>query len=615
MKGTVVVAAAAAIAALFAGAEGAQPDASQGDGASATVTTQRGTTEALLLDATQWENTEVGRLYVSGSEFRTGTRSYIEVSLDENNSFRIKGTTRVKVSKILDASTDVSGKVVRLVELQVIDGEVNARLNRLPDDVRVKVSTPTAVAGTTGTGFTVGFRKAERLTLVTVIESNVLVEALDRADKTIIVNALEQVEVRSWKGGKITATGRGVLSEKLLGKDFVEKFHRRAEKLAVVATGTGHAPEDVAERDERRAESEAAAHDAAHAALSAVVLQLVVNESTTVSDLLAKDNALAAKVYEIIAAASAAETTFAADDSCTVTVQADITAIGEVLGRKLVATIASVREIPKAAYLKKFGARALNTTKRAAETDAQRRLAGKINGSIIKRGSTLEDEADRNAQVRATILGVVQGAIVEEERYFSDGSVAVLMSCMLGQIAENHGEIVGETFLSSPAPAVIHDFMDYRMMRQLAAIAPGQDAGKGARVVEEKKKTQGDLAQEIVRMLGLDSELPPDATELDYIGFLRDRGVRPLPDWRPDEEANEEVLAVVIVQVLGWLSEVEDPTNPDDYIALLEERGLILTSVRGMLGDIEVVNLLVQTTHGTSLGGLYEDNLSSIRGR
>ena len=156
MRRTVVFAVAAVLATLALGVEAAQDDTSQGDesesydasaeAASATVTAQRGTTKVLWLDAEEWENTEVDSLYTSGSEFKTGARSYIEIEFDEDNSFRIKGNTRIKVEKIHDVAEDASGNVIRLVELQVIDGEVNARLHRLPEDVRVKVTSPTAVA-------------------------------------------------------------------------------------------------------------------------------------------------------------------------------------------------------------------------------------------------------------------------------------------------------------------------------------------------------------------------------------------------------------------------------------------------------------------------------------
>lgn len=452
------------LAAVLAPQGATQDDAAAGEVASATVTGQRGTTEVLLLDEEEWAKTKVGRVYTTGTELKTGKRSYIEISLDEQNGFRIKGTTQVRVEKIYDAAEDETGSVIRLVELQIIDGEVNARLNQLPDDVRVRVMSPTAVAGAAGTGFTFSFNKAEKLSLVKVIESSVIVEALDRANKKVKVEALQQVEATPWKGGKITATGRGVLSEKILGKEFVEKFRQKPEDVKVSVTATAPAPEEVTKKDERRAASKTEALDAAHAKLSAVVLGLAVNEFTTVADLIAEDEALAGKVYGVIATLPPAETTFGDDDACTITLALDMKALGEALGQDLGAVIASVEEIAKADYLKKFGARALITTKRAATVDAQRRLAEKIYGSVIEGGRTLENAARQDARVRVTVQGVVRGAVVEEEHYFSDGSVSVVMSCPGDQIAANHGAIVGDTFLSSPEPAVIHDFLDYRVM-------------------------------------------------------------------------------------------------------------------------------------------------------
>jgi len=138
--------------------------------------------------------------------------------------------------------------------------------------------------------------------------------------------------------------------------------------------------------------------------------------------------------------------------------------LDESLGQALAGTIASVEEMPKADYLKKFNARAAITTKRAAVVDAQRRLAEKIYGSVIEGGRTLDDAARQNAQVRVTVQGVVRGAVVEEEHYFTDGSVTVVMSCPGDQVGERHGDIVGDTFLSSPQPTVVHDFEDYRVM-------------------------------------------------------------------------------------------------------------------------------------------------------
>jgi len=436
------------------------------DGDSATVSAQRGTTEALVLDTEKWAATKVGRTYTTGTELKTGKRSYIEVALDEHNSFRIKGTTQVKVEKLLATTEGESGKVIRLVELQVIDGEVNARLNKLPEDVRVRVSSPMAVAGASGTGFTVSFNKAKGLSLVKVIQSTVLVEARDREDKQVEVGAFEQVEATPWKGGQITATGRGLLSEKLLGKDFVEKFRQKPEEVEVTVTGTAPAPDDVRQQQRRRDEAKAAALDAARSKLAEVVFGLAVNEFTTVADLLAEDEALAEKVYRVIAALPPKATAFDEADSATVTLTLDLAALDESLGQAVAGTLATVKEVPKADYLRIFGVRPAITTKRAAVVDAQRRLAEKIYGSVIEGGRVLDDVAKQNAQVRVTIQGVVRGAVVVTERYYTDGSVTVIMSAPGDQIADKHGDIVGDTFLSSPQPAIIHDFTDYRAMNQ-----------------------------------------------------------------------------------------------------------------------------------------------------
>jgi hypothetical protein len=436
--------------------------AQDGESTAAKVTAQRGTTEALLLDTEDWVDTKIGRVYTTGTELKTGTRSYIEVALDENNSFRIKGTTQVKVEKIMAASEDEAGKVIRLVELQVIDGEVNARLNDLPEDVRVNVASPTAVAGASGTGFTVSVDALKKLSKVKVVDGGVLVQALDSADKKVEVDAFQQVDVTPWEGGTIQATGHGVLSEKVLGKAFVDKFRQQPEAITVTAAATAQAPEELRNTPERRAAAEEEATDQARSNMSALVLGLVVNELTTVADLLAADETLATKVYAAIAELKPAETEFGDDDSCTVTLVLDLKAIDETLGKAVAGTIASVEELAREDYLAKFGPQAAITTKRAAEVDAQRRLAEKIYGSVIEGGQVLNDVA--TAPVRVTIQGVVRGAVVTETHYFSDGSVTVVMTCQGDAIAEQHGDIVGDTFLSSPEPAVISDFMDYRAM-------------------------------------------------------------------------------------------------------------------------------------------------------
>ena len=608
MRRTIAAAVVAAALVAAADAEAAEGSESRNEEGGTRVTAQRGTTEALLLDATEWVKTQIGAIYAGGSGLRTGPRSYIEVYFDEANGFRIKADTEVRVDKVLETSEDGSGHVVRLVELEVIDGEVNARLGRLPEDVRVNVTSPSAVAGATGTGFTFIFNKREQDTLVKVVHDTVVVGARDRADKQVAVAALEQIEVRPWADGKLTATGRAVLSEKELGKEFVARFREKEGELKVSAIGTALASDDVTDRDLRRAGSQEAATDAARSALASLVLQLAIDArpdagATTVADVLARDKA-ASKVYELIGNAEVSGVTFTEDDACTVVVQVDLAALAEALGRKLGATVRGVREITEDDYVNTFGAEALEATRKAAEADGKRRLRLKLNGSIIARGRTLEDEAVRNADVRLTILGVLDNAVVEEAHVYSDGSVALLMSCLLSKIAENHPEIVGALYMSSPEPVMLNDFMDYRFMREHLA---GVREGEGG-------QTQGALAKALVKMLGRENEMDPNATDQDYANFLALLGIFPIGGWDVRAPATEEDIAVVLVNVLGLLPEVDDPDNPDDYLALLRERRLGLGSVRSILGNVGLNNPLVQVAGGTPLSGLYQDNLSSVRG-
>ncbi|MBN1917043.1 MAG: FecR domain-containing protein [Verrucomicrobia bacterium] len=612
--------AAALVAAVFAssGRAGAtEEEASANDQEGTRVTAQRGTAEALLLGAAEWVATQIDSSYPCGCELRTGRRSYMEVYFDEANSFRIKADTHVRVGKVLETVEGESGSIVRLVEIEMVDGEVNARLGRLPDDVRVNVTSPSAVAGATGTGFTFIFNRREQETLVKVTHDSVLVGARDRADKQVAVAALQQVEVRPWADGELTAVGRAALDEKELGKESVARFRQKeGADLTVSAVGTAPALDEAlpqgataAERAQRRGESLAAATDAARSALADLIYGLAVDAPaeapmTTVADVLAQDSGLASKVYELINNAAIAGPTFTDDDACTVVAQLELAALGEALGQELGTGLRGVREITEAGYLATFGADALAATRKAAEADGKRRLRLKLNKSIIDRGRTLEDEANRNANVRLTILGVIDKAVVKETHFYSDGSLGLLMSCILSTIAENHPEIVGTLYMSSPEPVLLGDFMDYRFVREhLAAV---REDGGG--------QSQGALAKAIVKMLGLEDRMDPNATDQDYANFLAAMGAFPIGGWRVGHVATEEDLAVVLVKMLGLLPEVDDPDDPEGYLALLRERGLVLGNIRNLLGNTGAVNPLLQVVGGTPLSGLYQNNVSTVRG-
>jgi len=161
------------------------------------------------------------------------------------------------------------------------------------------------------------------------------------------------------------------------------------------------------------------------------------------------------------------------------------------------------------------------------------------------------------------------------------------------------------------------------MAAEPAETGDGTPADEGQPVVQEQPMTQAELAVIIVRMLGLESEIDanvgakstlsvrPEVSPMVYVEFLRRMGIHPLPDWDPNAEVTKEALAVILVQVLGLLAEVEDRSDPNAYVTVLEERDLILTNVRDVLSEIEVINPVIQIP----IGGLFQENLSTTRGR
>ena len=162
------------------------------------------------------------------------------------------------------------------------------------------------------------------------------------------------------------------------------------------------------------------------------------------------------------------EQKFLDEGDAEVTVQIDLSALNKAIGRDLTAVLATVREISKSEYLKKFGKRAYLTTWRAAEVDCNRRLAEKIYGNIIDSKTTLRDmdakEPDRKISI--TIRGIIKDNETVGQRFFADGSIAIDMALPGSGIAHHYSDIVGENYLSSPEAAFVTDFEQFRALAE-----------------------------------------------------------------------------------------------------------------------------------------------------
>ena len=125
----------------------------------------------------------------------------------------------------------------------------------------------------------------------------------------------------------------------------------------------------------------------------------------------------------------------------------------------------ALREIGETDYGSIFGALAKVTTKRAAVTDAYRKLAEKTYGVVVDSKTTLENFAVTNDTIRTTVRGIVQGAREVKTQYYSDGSVAVAMEIdgvrVKNECTPLAGDIFGVDCIPGPDVVTAADFEDF----------------------------------------------------------------------------------------------------------------------------------------------------------
>jgi len=104
--------------------------------------------------------------------------------------------------------------------------------------------------------------------------------------------------------------------------------------------------------------------------------------------------------------------------------------------------------------------------------------------------------------------------------------------------------------------------------------------------------THLELAQAMVRALGLQQDVPATATPADYATYLTGKGIEPLRGWIPDAEVNKEDLAVVTVLALGLAAEVEKADDAASYAAVLDERQISLPTVKDVISNVRVTSTM-----------------------
>ncbi|MBN2190093.1 MAG: LPP20 family lipoprotein [Candidatus Aureabacteria bacterium] len=402
------------------------------------VTNVTGTVKSHPASSESWGPLRTGNDISKGSIIKTESLSFADLLFDQDNRFRIMENTEVEVSSISDPQTLESGKTVKLLSLHLYNGTIGAKLDKLPEGTRVNIETPSAVAGALGTGFTVKTTGRTSITTVSVIENRVLISSGDSPDKTVTADAFKQVNVSPWKHTNLSATGTGILSEAILGKQKVENMK---SPIVIKSSGTGV--------DETEAKSMALL------ALCEKIYSIKLSGEETISDIVYHDRNTACRLLEAVSNAEIKGSASDSKNSFTVFAELKLGIIENIIGRKILSVQMPVYKITLKEYGDKFGALARVTTRRAALVDGYRRLAEKIYGTVIDSKTTLNDYAISNDSIKQRVEGVVKGAAVNEESYFSDGSVTVACSITGLKIVSEVNSVspdldFGENYVSSP---------------------------------------------------------------------------------------------------------------------------------------------------------------------
>jgi len=85
--------------------------------------------------------------------------------------------------------------------------------------------------------------------------------------------------------------------------------------------------------------------------------------------------------------------------------------------------------------------------------------------------------------------------------------------------------------------------------------------------------TQAEFVNTLIRVLGLDDQLPPAATLMNKVALLESLGYAPLGRWSLESILTKGDAAVVIVQILGIT--VPAGTGADGYVQALADLGIM----------------------------------------
>ena len=107
----------------------------------------------------------------------------------------------------------------------------------------------------------------------------------------------------------------------------------------------------------------------------------------------------------------------------------------------------------------------------------------------------------------------------------------------------------------------------------------------------------GELAQLVVRVLGLQRHLPPNPTDADCFALLLVNRITPQDGWKQGAVVTAADLARVVVQAMGEAENIENPDDPASWVNYLNEKGIQVVDLQEAVGQASPLDEAVTATY------------------
>lgn len=127
------------------------------------------------------------------------------------------------------------------------------------------------------------------------------------------------------------------------------------------------------------------------------------------------------------------------------------------------------------------------------------------------------------------------------------------------------------------------------MMASTGALAQGKEKAETAKSQASQPVTHPQLAEILVKALGLVTFLPTAPTAQQMFDVLMQNGISPEAGWLLDAVVTKADLSRVIVQAMRKEDQVENPNDPQSWINVLKEMGVSLDRLGETMQSVETL--------------------------